>query len=268
MTAAVARAQPAVSGWADLIGELDAWGAAGRAATFWWRDDDAIAPTSALDRLLEIAAAAGAAPALAVIPAGTSQALADRLAGAAGQGAALAVLQHGYAHIDHGTAKKSELGPERALALRLDELQRGAARMAALFGPLVLPVLAPPWNRIGADLAAALPGIGIAGLSCYNARPARLAAPGLVQANTHVDIVDWHANKRFLGAAGALALATGHLAARRLGRADRDEPTGLLTHHLVHGAAAWRFVGDFIVRTRAHPAARWLAPAQVFEAVP
>ena len=29
--------------WNDLQAELDQWGAEGREATIWWRDDDAIA---------------------------------------------------------------------------------------------------------------------------------------------------------------------------------------------------------------------------------
>ncbi|HZU89888.1 MAG TPA: hypothetical protein VE993_11575, partial [Stellaceae bacterium] len=53
--------------WPELCGELDRWGAAGRVATLWWRDDDATAPNDRLDRLLAIA---GEAPVtLAVIPA-------------------------------------------------------------------------------------------------------------------------------------------------------------------------------------------------------
>lgn len=263
MTAAAARAHPARAGWAGLTAELDAWGAQGLVATFWWRDDDAVAPTPELDRLLATAAAAGVAPGLAVIPAVAAPELTARLGECALSG--LAVLQHGFGHVDHGAARKTELGPERPVAARRDELARGAALLAQWFGPRALPILVPPWNRIGADLVPALPGIGFAGLSCYRARTARWAAPGVVQANTHVDIVDWQAGKRFLGEAGALALAINHLAARRSGRVDIDEPTGLLTHHLVQDDASWRFADDLIARTRGHRAARWLTPAEVFE---
>ena len=45
-----------MTGWADLDAELDRWKAAGRAATLWWRDDDATRPTPALDRLLALQA--------------------------------------------------------------------------------------------------------------------------------------------------------------------------------------------------------------------
>lgn len=264
MSATATRVRPARTGWAGLMAELDAWAALGLVATFWWRDDDAVAPTPALDRLLQIAAETGVAPGLAVIPAAASADLATRLAQCDVPG--LAVLQHGFGHVNHGAARKAELGPERPVAQRGAELARGAALLARSLGSRMLPVLVPPWNRIGTDLIPALPQIGFAGLSCYRARAAHWAAPGVIQANTHVDIVDWRADKRFLGEAEALALAIDHLMARRTGRADIDEPTGLLTHHLVQDAAAWQFTGDLIARTRNHASARWLTPAEVFEA--
>jgi len=61
--------EPPVSDWQALDAELDAWSAAGRTAELWWRDDDAIVPTPALDRLLDIRRRSGVPIALAVIPA-------------------------------------------------------------------------------------------------------------------------------------------------------------------------------------------------------
>lgn len=266
MNAAATRARPALVGWSALTAELDMWAARGLVATFWWRDDDAVAPTAALDRLLDIAAGHGVVPGLAVIPALASADLAARLSA---RGLAdLAVLQHGFSHTDHGADRKAELGTERPLALRCAELARGGALLSQTFGVRALPVLVPPWNRVGADLVAALPTLGFAGLSCYRARAARWAAPGMVQANTHIDVVDWRAGKRFLGESAALDLAIRHLAARRAGDADIEEPTGLLTHHLVHDADAWRFADDLIAHTRGHASARWLTPSEVFEIQP
>ena len=61
-----------------------------------------------------------------------------------------------------------------------------------------------------------------------------------------------------MGTEVALKLALDHLADRRLGRADGDEPTGLLGHHLVHDDGAWEFIAAFIDATAGHEAARWL----------
>jgi hypothetical protein len=46
--------------------------------------------------------------------------------------------------------------------------------------------------------------------------------------------------------------------------ADPTEPTGLMTHHLYHDEACWRFIGAFLSQTRSHPAVRWLDPREAF----
>jgi hypothetical protein len=248
-----------MSSWAALAAELARWRAEGRMATFWWRDDDATAPGRALDRLLTIAAGLRAPVALAVIPAAAEATLAERL-----DDARVAVLQHGYAHANHAPPgeKRAELGSHRPLAAMLAELADGARRLAELFGARSRPVLVPPWNRIDPGLVSLLPGIAIAGLSTYRARTVASPAFGLVQVNSHVDIVDWRA-RRFLGEGAALALAVEHLAARRTGRADAEEATGLLTHHAVHEPAAWRFVERLIAAVRTG-GGRWLAAEELF----
>jgi hypothetical protein len=238
--------------WEDLGRELDAWGRADRLATLWWRDDDAVAPSSALDRLNELGRAHDVVPALAVVPKTAEPTL---------PGAAL--LQHGYAHTNHGVTKKAELGPERPPETVAGELATGRRRLLDLFAGRVLPVLAPPWNRIAPEVIALLPGLGFRGLSTFRPRAKPEAAPGLVQVNTHADIIDWR-QRRFAGDDVAVSAVLGHLADRRLGRADAGEPTGILTHHLVHDAPAWGFLEKLLTLTRAHPAIRWLTPAQAF----
>ena len=254
--------------WDGLARELDAWGAAGRVATLWWRDDDAVQPTPALDRLLDMAGSRNAKLALAVIPAPAVPELAQRLAGGAAS-----VLQHGFAHRSHAGPgeKKTELGTQRPAATVLAELAAGGTRLARLFAGTavpVLPVLVPPWNRIAGPIVAGLAATGFTGLSTYNARAAGLAAPRLLQVNTHADIIDWRGSRGFVGEAAALGLVAGHLAARRLGAADADEPTGLITHHLVHDEACWRFCGHLAEAAAAHPAARWLAAPDIFNMRP
>jgi len=58
-----------------------------------------------------------------------------------------------------------------------------------------------------------------------------------------------------------------HLAACRCGEADRDEPTGWLTHHLQHDAAGWDFLTTLLERTRADPCVRWVSARTLFAAV-
>lgn len=250
------------AGWDDLQRELDAWQAAGRTATLWWRDDDGRAVSPALDSLLAVARGLDTPLALAVIPAGAGAALAERLA----DEPLAAVLQHGFDHADHARAgeKKIELAPHRPLDEMLDALAAGRERLDALFGGRARAVLVPPWNRVAGAVVNALPALGFTGLSAFGPRATAMAAPGLRAANAHVDIVDWRGGRGFVGEPQALAQAVRHLRARRAGTADGEEPTGLMTHHLDHDAGCWDFIEAFVARTSAHGAARWLRAEAVF----
>jgi len=253
------------AGWGDLTRELDAWTAGGRRCAFWWRDDDATAASPALERLLAMAGRHALVPAIAAIPATATTSLVDALAG----GRAVA-LQHGWAHADHAPtgARKTELGAHRPLAAVAADLTAGRGRMERLFGTAFLPVLVPPWNRVAADVVAALPRLGFTGLSTWKARAAAAPVPGLRQVNCHVDPIDWRGSRGFAGDEAALAPLVGHLAAKRERRADGDEPTGLLGHHLAFDEAAWAFVDRLLDILRAHPATCWPHPHALFGPAP
>lgn len=225
-----------MTGWNDLGRELDLWAEAGRVATLWWRDDDAIGDTPALRRLFDTAKAPLA---LAVIP----ETAGRDLAAAVLDRPQVSVLQHGYRHRNNAVpgAKKSEFPDDRPIDAIADDLHRGQMRMSEAFRGRFLPVLTPPWNRIGAKAVEILERLGFLGLSTYLPRPAP-RRHGLAIVNTHVDVIDWQGGKRFLGEGAALGLLIGHLQARRTGSADAEEPTGLLTHHLVHDADTWLFL--------------------------
>ena len=252
-----------MNAWDALNRELELWRDLDRRATLWWRDDDAVRPGPALDRLLELSRRHRAPLALAVIPAAAEAALARHLDGEP----STAVLQHGYAHRNHEPEgrKKCELGGARPEATLLAELARGRERLGTLFGARALPVLVPPWNRIAAGLLPALPGLGFRGLSTYTARAAACPAPGLLQVNCHLDPIRWKPARGFLGEDAALDLLCGHLAARREGRADPQEPSGLLTHHAVQDERLWRFLDRLLAALSAHPAVGLLTAAAVFD---
>ena len=239
----------AASPWQPVEAELDAWAACGRIVRFWWRDDDAVAPSPALDRLLALAE--GVPLTLAVIPEMAEPALAGRLA----EAPQVAVVQHGVAHENHAApdAKRVELTQAGAAPA----LVAASKRLAELFGEQILPVLVPPWNRIAPALVPLLPGCGFAGLSTFGPRPQRLAAPGLVQVNTHADPVNWRARRARPVAEFATGLAE-TLEARRRGRADADEPVGLLTHHRLGDRAIEAMVAALASLVSDHPAACWV----------
>jgi len=250
--------------WLALARELDDWAEAGRRATLWWRDDDAEAPGPALDRLLSLADAMRLRPALAVVPAGAGPPLAEALA------ERFDVLTHGLAHRNLAPAgeRKAEFGPHRPVAEMLADAASGRQRLRLLFGVRALPVFVPPWNRLAATLVPRLVDAGFAALSTLGPRPAAEAAPGLAQANCHVDPIDWRGGGSFAGEAAALTALLAHLRARRLGQVDAAEPTGVMSHHRVQDAATWSFLERLFAETRERDGAHWLSPRDVFSLAP
>ena len=113
--------------WRSLTNELLRWKDAGRTPLFWLRDDDAVEPTLALDRLLDLTATFNVPATLAVIPAHATQALAHRLA----DQSHVTVAVHGWAHQNHAGdgQKKQELGLHRPRNAVVADLRQGLARI-------------------------------------------------------------------------------------------------------------------------------------------
>lgn len=225
--------------WSRFAAEVER-----RKPVFWLRDDDAIARTPALARLLSLSQQFQVPVALAVIPDLAEPDLFERIGDAA-------VLQHGCDHRNRAAAgeKKSEFPAHEPIEAALERLKSSRERLAALAGASALPVLAPPWNRVHRALAAALPGIGIHGFSSYGREE---SIPGVVQVNTHVDIVAWKDGKRFIGDEEVVRLAMTFVL--------KEVPVGWLTHHAVHDAAAW----SFLERLFALRGPRWASAAELF----
>lgn len=224
------------SGFAEAV--------ARRRPVFWVRDDDAVALTPALGRLLSLVQENNVPLALAVIPELAEPDLFGRIGDAA-------VLQHGCDHRNRAAPgeKKTEFPAHEGIPEALDRLRLAHERLVSMGGSKVLPVVAPPWNRMRRELAAALPRIGIQGLSSYGKGQ---AIPGVRQVNTHIDIVAWRDAKRFVGDEEAARLAMTYVL--------DDQPVGWLTHHAVHDADAWRF----LERLFALRGPRWARAAELF----
>jgi hypothetical protein len=252
--------------WQRFADELAAWKAARLEPTLWWRDDDAGAPGAALSRLVALSSSRALPLALAAVPAWVGEATAGALAGAP-----VTVLQHGYAHIDHAAPgeKSCELGRERPAQFVVAEIALGRQKLETIFGPRFQPVMVPPWNRMAPYLTPFLAELRYIGLSQFGPRSRARPVAELVQANAHVDLVHWKSQPpRFAGTAKLLDELVLHLAARRSGEADRAEPTGILTHHAAHDEACWAFLEQFLLAARDSRVIRWIAPQEVFAAVP
>jgi hypothetical protein len=243
--------------WQPLHDELAQWSAAGRTVSLWLRDDDAIEPTPALDRLAGLARDHKVPVALAIIPARTGPALARRLAAEN----IIHPVVHGWSHANHAppTEKKQELGLHRPRAAVLDELARGLARLRDFYGDRLTPMLVPPWNRIDPALLDDLPQLGFTGLSAFGYKPT--ARPGLAVVNTHIDIVDSRAGNRCRDHATLVAGLVQELQEARA--ADDRRPVGVLSHHLVSDEDAFRFLADLFAVTAQSGAVNWKAPTDL-----
>jgi peptidoglycan/xylan/chitin deacetylase (PgdA/CDA1 family) len=239
--------------WQPLLAELDRWQREGRVANLWLRDDDAVEPTDALDRFLDVTGRHGVPATLAVIPEHTGLALAHRLQESPG----ITVAVHGWSHQNHAgeNEKKQELGPHRPAEQVLAELREGFSRLSSLHGSRFVPVLVPPWNRIDADLIPQLGPLGFEAVSVFG--PERQMA--LRQINTHVDVIDWRGTR---GGRETKVLVE-EMVARLRAMQDDGDTLGLLTHHLVHDAAVQDFLTELFELTSRHAGCRWRSLADI-----
>jgi hypothetical protein len=246
--------------WSDVHAELDLWARSGRTVTAWWRDDDAVDASPALDRLLVMSEAHAIPVALAVIPRDVGEPFRAWLAGRPHAW----VLQHGWSHQNHApaTERQQEFGPHRPMADRLGELASGWRRIAGF--RKVLPVLVAPWNRLDPELVPLLPSAGLRAVSTLGPRPAARPAAGVCCNNVHVDIIAWDRGGGFVGVSAALDQLVEHLYQRRTGAADPDEATGVMTHHAYHDDGCWSFMDELFRQTRGHGAIEWIDPQRAF----
>lgn len=239
--------------WQPLRAELARWIHANRSARFWLRDDDAIKPTKALDRLLALGRENAVPMTLAVIPAHAESELCDQLTGER----TISVAVHGWSHENHAPQdeKKQELGSHRPREIVLRQLRDGYARIEELFPKQFVPVLVPPWNRIDPLVLPQLPALGFKALSVIGKVNSKHAA-FLPVINTHVDLMDWHGTRGCRDYGELVAAIVRELQQRFDGS---DEPIGILTHHLVHDEAAWAFLRKLFAVVAEAPGGYWVS---------
>lgn len=242
--------------WQPLQDELVRWRQAGLAASLWLRDDDAVEPTPALDRLIGLTRAFAVPVALAIIPARTGPALAHRL----GAEKHIHPVAHGWSHANHAPApeKKQELGNHRPRRAVLDDLASGLGRLREFHGGNLTAMLVPPWNRIDPALLDDLPDLGFTGLSAFGHKLA--STDRLTVVNTHIDIVDSRAGNR---CRDPHMLVTNLIQELKQAREAGGGPVGVLSHHLVSDDDAFRFLHDLFTCAAQSGAARWSTPREL-----
>ncbi|MDX0319654.1 polysaccharide deacetylase [Sinorhizobium meliloti] len=249
--------------WQTLANRLDRLQETGGSIDFWLRDDDAVEPTAALHRLLDLTDRFSVPVSLAVIPAHTDERLSRCLAGRPH----VDVAVHGWSHQNHApvTEKRQELGGHRSREMVAADLRAGWARLRSLYPTAMVPLLVPPWNRIDPGLVAGLHEIGFRALSVFGpeegAKSAALRVPGLQLINAHVDVMDWHGTRGCRPYGEILRDIDS-----RLDEIEKGGGTvGILTHHLVHDESVWEFLSGLFDVTASHAACRWRRVADLID---
>ncbi|EJN06217.1 polysaccharide deacetylase family protein [Phyllobacterium sp. YR531] len=243
--------------WQPLRDELSRWINVSRSVQFWLRDDDAVQPTTALQRLLKLGKEHGVPTLLAVIPALAGDGLADRLKSEQ----LITIGVHGWSHVNHAHngEKKQELGPHRPLQSVLAELEEGRNCIEKLFPQRALPILVPPWNRIDGSLLPHLRGLGFAALSVFGP-PKEIQTSHIPVVNTHVDLMDWHGTRGCRNYGDLVADIVREMRDRFSGE---DSTIGILAHHLVHDEAAWVFLQKLFEITVHTGGCRWVSAREL-----
>ncbi len=243
--------------WQPLRDELSRWENAGRNIQFWLRDDDAVEPTDALERLLALSNNYAVPVLLAVIPSLTGRPLADRLKSEK----LAAVATHGWSHQNHAGngEKKQELGPHRALETVLAELEEGRRRIQDLFPEHALSILVPPWNRIDTSVLPHLHSLKFTALSVFGP-PKHSQTQHIPVVNTHIDLMDWHGTRGCRDHAELVAEIVNEMRHRfEYG----ENMIGVLAHHLVHDASAWVFLTTLFETTVETGGCRWVSAQEL-----
>ncbi|EPJ49597.1 MAG: hypothetical protein OFPI_24180 [Osedax symbiont Rs2] len=245
-----------MSSWQALSEEINLWQ---RSVQFWWRDDDAIADSKALQQMLQLAKSYQIAVHLAVIPNLLESSLyviqhPDNLP-------FCYVLQHGVEHRNFAVAqqRKIELGGSQDLVALQQKLSDGQHLLQQTFVDQYLSILVPPWNRIAAELIPTLDNIGYKKLSVLG--KTKLAETEL-HLNVHIDIINWR-ERQFAGETLILSKITEHLRHQRLS-GNYAKPCGLMTHHLDHDADCWLFLDKFFSFCSSHSKVQWVAGSRLY----
>jgi hypothetical protein len=146
----------------------------------------------------------------------------------------------------------------------MGQVHSGLTSLRSMFGEQFIAVMVPPWNRIDHRVVECLKGAGLSGLSTLGPRNQRCPVQDIKQINVHVDIVNWKQGRCFAGDAACIEQIVAHLSAKREGRVDSDEPTGIMSHHLVHDTGCWDFLDELFGFLACQPNARVLAAGQIF----
>ena len=226
-----------------LGAELALWAKAGRAPVLWWRDDDAREPTEALERLLELSRRHDAPLTIAAIAGPNLATLVRRCEAEPG----VEIAVHGFKHVNRQPEGRGfgEIVEDDSVDWVRAQLR--ATVMQFHRAGAVPTLFVPPWNNLRPQLIAALSDTPIRAVSGFDQGVSE--SGGVSRLDTHLDVLRWKGGGRFRGAWRFLARMRKLLVHRRMA-GQWGQPIGVLTHHLDHDQAAWRFLDTFLATFR------------------
>ena len=241
--------------WCALERELDLWPA--NRLVFWWRDDDVTSDTPALRQLLELRRRLDIPLAMSVIPAAVEKSLVAPLS----VEPAIAILQHGWNHADHGRRGKykAEFGEGRDRGEVLAQLIAGRSFLEQLFPGRLLPVLAPPFDYLSRHLVGVVREAGYRHVSVRG----DFAVRSISSRNVHADLIEWDREIAADPAAVVRSLVAA-LRLRRFGIVRQSAPIGINTHHLQHDDEIWALNERVLTLLRSHRAVSFQPLEAVF----
>lgn len=241
--------------WQSLREELNLWK---QPISFWWRDDDAVADTPSLQKLIATQQENRTIPLhLASIP----QLLETSLPSLIKNSPNVWILQHGFSHQNYASAgeRKIELGGEQNESTLRGNLSSGRETLKQRFADRYIDILVPPWNRVNVTALTAIDSLhylALSGLGLDKNQSDKTA-----RLNVHIDIINWK-QRCFVGTDACLEKIVNQIKIRRTEPAHRHEPIGLMTHHLAHDDDCWDFLSDFLQLTTEHTGAQWMQAEQ------
>ena len=145
-------------GWKEMLDEASAKMASAVMPPFFFRADDIGAASKAFDAMCRIFRHYQLPLAMGVIPSWLSETRQQKLFQAAPIDEGLWDWhQHGWRHINRQKkGGKSEFGSDRDAEHQHEDILQGRSKLERIFGPNLVPVFTPPWNRLSAATLSVL----------------------------------------------------------------------------------------------------------------
>ena len=213
---------------------------------FFFRNDDVGWEDVRLFKLLELFNQHRVAIDLAVIPKSISELTAWRLSKIIARDPwAVAVHQHGYAHLNHEQAgRKCEFGEHRSRKSQLSDITAGKQRLSELFGPATESIFTPPWNRCSAITVECLREAG------FNVLSRDLTATPFADLAELPISIDWFAKRK------QVPLTPNQIGELLGAAASGPAPVGVMLHHAITNEEERERLGELLALLSSHSQAR------------